>query len=183
MLVNQDIHSGAKGIKMCCEWSFLFFFIFLLFLKQTHQYPQLCEMGISLGSCHRVLTQDLHICWLLQILCLVCQPTSKCLTVSLHEHITFFSHPHFICTDVCIDLTYDKCERLFLNMWVCIIWVCSFMPVHVEARLHFCLYGFWYAVVNVGNSSKQCFLILIGSRINSEWSVSREDMGKSSGTS
>jgi len=57
------------------------------------------------------------------------------------------------------------------------------MIVYVETRLHGCLYSFWDTVVNVGNSSKQCFLILIGSRINSEWSVSGEDMGKSSGTS
>jgi len=57
------------------------------------------------------------------------------------------------------------------------------MTVHVEARLHGCLYGFWDTVVNVGSSSKQHFLILIGSWINSEWPVSGEDMGKSSGTS
>lgn len=181
MLFRQDIHPGAKGIKVYCEW-----WLFFIFFKWTQIFILLnfvSEMGISLGSHHRILTQDLYVCKLLQILFLVCQPTSKCLTISLYEQIAFSPKPHIICTDMCIYSTYEKCERFFfLNMWVCIIWVCIFIAVHVEARLHGSLYGFLDAVVNVGNNTKQCFLILIGSWINSEWSVSGEDMGKSSGT-
>jgi len=117
MLINQDIHPGAKKDKNVLWMKFFIYFIFPPPFCFENRHISilnfLSEMGISLRSCHSVLTQDLHMCWLLQILCPVYWPTSKCLTVSLYEHITFSSQPHFICTDVCIDSTCDKFERLF----------------------------------------------------------------------
>jgi hypothetical protein len=158
MLVNQDICPGANGIKMCCEWSCFFFYFYFLFFCSENRHISIfnfgSEMGISLRSCHSVLTQDLHV--LIAANFVPVLPANKQMShcIVIWTYYFLFSTTFYVYWRVYWLNLWQVSKTFFLNMWVCIIWVCSFMTLLVEVRLHGCLYGFGDTVVNVGNSFK-----------------------------